>query len=225
MSLQPFSQLLLAEFLSFRWSKLLAHFHSSPRVATLPDFATPDYLVGKDSQPVIAEAKTLHLRHIFIFLDQLSWGFPRQSVPLINQQRSPTLNSQAGQASRIEGEHFRISQQRFKSLKTLLFIASKKSIWRSTGTGTFRHPCSRLWTDLRDAPSSWDSCFCVFWSFWRIKRNSLLSMNIPPLEKAKFYWSIYHVVASWIKSIESPQMIFSKGERSTADAWWKGAGK
>lgn len=142
--------------------------------------STPYFLrKNKDSQDLMVETKTSHLRHIFIFLDQLSWGFPRQIVPLINQQRSPTLNSQAGQASRIEGEQFRISQQGFKSLTTLFFIASKKSICRSTAGGTFRHPCSKLWTDLRDVPSSWDNCLCVFWSFCRKERNSLLFMSIP----------------------------------------------
>ena len=40
---------------------------------------------------------TLHLRHINILLPQLTRVLPSQKVPLINQQRWPALNSQAGQ--------------------------------------------------------------------------------------------------------------------------------
>jgi hypothetical protein len=128
MFILPFNQLLVSELLSFLWPKLFARLHFLWAFPTLPELPITDSLVQKDSQPLIAKAKTSHFRHILIFLDQLSWDFPRQIVPLINQQRSPICNSQAGQASRIGGEQFRISQQGFNFVTPFLFMESKKSI-------------------------------------------------------------------------------------------------
>ena len=52
---------------------------------------------------------------IFIFSFQLPCTVPSQTVPFINQQRSPDLNSQAGHRFFWSGEHFLITQHGLRS--------------------------------------------------------------------------------------------------------------
>ncbi len=108
--------------------------------------------------------KTWHPRQILIFRAQVAWGLPRQMVPLINQQRRPALNSQAGQDSRRGMEQSRISQQFFNFPFWAVFMAPRKSNWRSTCTGTLRQPCSKLWMAFMEVPRSWAHSFWVFCS-------------------------------------------------------------
>ena len=88
------------------------------------------------------EPKISQDRQIFIFSFQFFWVVPSQMVPLINQQRSPDENSQAGQPCFCSGEHFFTSQHGFCFLLFRSNLDTRKKIWRSTWVGTVRHPCS-----------------------------------------------------------------------------------
>ncbi len=71
-------------------------------------------------------------RQIFIFSFQLFWTIPSQTVPFINQQRSPALNSQAGHCFFWSGEHFFIAQHGLRCLRFSSFKEIRKYICRST---------------------------------------------------------------------------------------------
>jgi len=79
---------------------------------------------------------------IFIFSFQLPCTVPSQTVPFINQQRSPALNSQAGHCFFWSGEHFFIIQHGLRRLRFSPNLERRKNICRSTEAGTDRHACS-----------------------------------------------------------------------------------
>ena len=86
--------------------------------------------------------KTSQDRQIFIFSFQFWRTVPSQMVPLINQQRSPAFNSQAGQCAFWLGEHFFIAQPVFLRFLFSAILETKKNICRSAEGGTDRQPCS-----------------------------------------------------------------------------------
>jgi hypothetical protein len=137
---------------------------------------------------------TMHRRHTLILLLQLAHGFPSQMVPLINQQRCPASNSQAGQFLRLSGGHAWTSQQGWIPFVFPLCKASRKSICLSIYTGTFRHPCSKLWIALRDVPKSSDNFFWVLPSRWREAWNSSLFIGISRYVNKTFQLLCYNVV-------------------------------
>jgi hypothetical protein len=87
---------------------------------------------------------TAQRRQIVIFFRQLSWISPWQTVPLMNQQRFPTRNSQAGQFRFVSAEHFLAFQHGFALSGGHAFTAARKRAWRSTCAGIFLQPCSKL---------------------------------------------------------------------------------
>jgi hypothetical protein len=79
---------------------------------------------------------------IFIFSFQLPCIVPSQTVPLMNQQRSPDLNSQAGHCFFWPGEHFLIVQHGLRRLRFVSIKETRKYICRSTEAGMLRQACS-----------------------------------------------------------------------------------
>ena len=123
---------------------------------------------------------TLHCWHIFIFFCQLSWTFPWQTVPLINQQRCLAWNSHVGHFRLSSLGHFRITQQGLLCLASGLSNVRRNSTWRSVCTGMFLHPCSKLCMALRETPNNCAIWLCVFPKYWRVLKNSSFSTeNIP----------------------------------------------
>lgn len=88
------------------------------------------------------EASTSHFRQTFIFSLQLLRACPSQTVPLMNQQRLPALNSQAGHICLLSGGHPFAFQQGTRGRLAPLCLDARKKTCRSTWAGTFRHPCS-----------------------------------------------------------------------------------
>lgn len=135
--------------------------------------------------------KTLHLLQIFILVLQSRIGSPAQTVPLINQQREPALNSHAGQVLRVSEGHFRIFQQGRANLCLSVFSVFRSLISRSMWTGTFRHPCSKLWIPLREIPRRAAICLCVFWSSCRDSENFWLS-TLPLRWEGDIHFGYFH---------------------------------
>lgn len=123
---------------------------------------------------------TVHCWHIFIFLRQLSWTLPLQNVPLMNQQRCPAQNSQAGQFRFVSTEHLCISQQGLALLGGHFFMAKRKRACLSMCVGTFLQPCSKLWTAFGETPNNCAIWPCVFPRYRRILENSFLSIDSYP---------------------------------------------
>gem|GEM_PF-5585306 len=98
--------------------------------------------MGRENWHYNIELNTSQHRQIFIFSFQSFWLTPSQMVPLINQQRSPEENSHAGQPFFCLGGHFFTTQHGFCFLPFNANLDIKNKIWRSTCTGTVRHPCS-----------------------------------------------------------------------------------
>jgi len=79
---------------------------------------------------------------ISIFSFQLFCTWPSQTVPFINQQRSPALSSQAGHCFLWSGEHFLIAQHGLRRLRFSSILETRKYICRSTEAGMDRQSCS-----------------------------------------------------------------------------------
>lgn len=99
----------------------------------------------------------------------------------MNQHKCPSRYSQAGQPCLVSLEQFLAFQQ-----FCLLFPdeerrwARRKSNCRSAWTGTFLHPCSKLWTALREVPRSCANSFCVLPRVALTLENSLLRTDRSP---------------------------------------------
>ena len=81
-------------------------------------------------------------RQKFIFSRHFFWAVPSQIVPLINQQRSPALNSQAGHCLFFSEGQFFITQHGLLFSKLSFTLDTRKNTCRSTWDGIDRHPCS-----------------------------------------------------------------------------------
>ena len=123
----------------------------------------------------IINRKTSHFRHIVIFSFQFFWISPWHIVPFMNQQRCPIWNSHAGQFRFTSKGHFFIFQHGFFFRIWDLMVIKKNSRCRSTCTGTFLRPCSKLWMAFREQPSNWAIWVCVLPSRSLAMQNSFLS--------------------------------------------------
>ena len=85
---------------------------------------------------------TLQFRQIFILSRQSFWGTPSQKVPLMNQQRSPALNSYAGHPNFRDFGHLVTVQQGFFCFPSSWALLTRNNSWRSACGGMDRHPCS-----------------------------------------------------------------------------------
>src|SRR3989339_1571781 len=79
---------------------------------------------------------TLQPVHSSILSSQEWWAFPLHLVPLMNQHRSPELNSKAGQFFRRLSEQFNMSQHLSLSFPWFIKALEKRNrSWRSTWWG------------------------------------------------------------------------------------------
>jgi hypothetical protein len=123
---------------------------------------------------------TRHFRQRFIFFSQLSCASPSQIVPLMNQQRCPSWNSQAGHWRFFSTGHFRMFQHRPFVPPGRLLCARRNNICRSIWAGILLQPCSKLCTALSEVPNNCAICFWVLPSWLRIlEKSSFFNCPFP----------------------------------------------